>query len=117
MGIINLMKIEETEIKDVKIIRPSVYKDLRGTFFETFKSTLFESYELPNNFNQDNQVRSKKNVLRGLHYQIPPFAQDKLVRVIKGSILDIVLDIRKSSKTFGQFKSFKLSSKNFFRNI
>ena len=64
LGIINLMKIEETEIKDVKIIRPSVYKDLK-VLFETFKSTLFESCELPNNFYQDNQVRSKKDVLRG----------------------------------------------------
>ena len=57
LDIAYLMKIEETEIKDVKIIRPSVYKDLRGSFFETFKSTFFKSYELPNNFNQDNQVR------------------------------------------------------------
>ena len=66
----NSLKIEETQIKEVKIIKPSIYKDFRGSFFETFKSTLFESYGLPNNFYQDNQVRSKKDVLRGLHYQL-----------------------------------------------
>ena len=111
LGIINLMKIEETEIKGVKIIRPSVYKDLRGTFFETFKSTLFESYELPNNFNQDNQVRSKKDVLRGLHYQLHN-PQGKLVQVVLGSILDVAVDIRLGSPTFGKYHLVELSSKN-----
>ena len=111
LGIINLMKIEETEIKGVKIIRPSVYKDLRGTFFETFKSTLFESYELPNNFNQDNQVRSKKDVLRGLHYQLHN-QQGKLVQVVLGSILDVAVDIRLGSPTFGKYHLVELSSKN-----
>ena len=105
------MKIEETEIKDVKIIRPSVYKDLRGTFFETFKSTLFESYKLPNNFYQDNQVRSKKGVLRGLHYQLHN-PQGKLVQVVLGSILDVAVDIRLGSPTFGKYHLVELSSKN-----
>ena len=111
LGIINSMKIEETEIKDVKIIRPSVYKDLRGTFFESFKSTLFESFELPNNFNQDNQVRSKKDVLRGLHYQLQS-PQGKLVQVVLGSILDVAVDIRLGSPTFGKYHLVELSSKN-----
>ena len=69
LGIINRMKIEDTNIKEVKIITPSVHDDSRGSFFETYKSTIFESNGLPNNFHQDNQVRSKKGVLRGLHYQ------------------------------------------------
>ena len=111
LGIINLMKIEQTEIKDVKIIRPSVYKDLRGAFFETFKSTLFESCELPNNFHQDNQVRSKKDVLRGLHYQLKN-PQGKLVQVVLGSILDVAVDIRLGSPTFGKYHLVELSSKN-----
>ena len=111
LGIINLMKIEETEIKDVKIIRPSVYKDLRGTFFETFSSTLFESYKLPNKFYQDNQVRSKKDVLRGLHYQLQN-PQGKLVQVVLGSILDVAVDIRLGSPTFGKYHLVELSSKN-----
>ena len=111
LGIINLMKIEETEIKDVKIIRPSVYKDLRGAFFETFKSTIFESYGLPNNFCQDNQVRSKKGVLRGLHYQLQN-PQGKLVQVVLGSILDVAVDVRLGSPTFGKYHPVELSSKN-----
>ncbi len=111
LGIVNFMKIEETEIKDVKIIRPSVFSDLRGSFFETYKSTLFTSYELPNNFYQDNQVRSKKDVLRGLHYQLQ-HPQGKLVQVVVGSILDVAVDIRLGSPTFGKYHLVELSSKN-----
>ncbi len=105
------MKIEETELEDVKIIRPSVYNDLRGTFFETFKSTVFKSNGLPDNFYQDNQVRSKKNVLRGLHYQLQN-PQGKLVQVVFGSILDVAVDIRVGSPTFGEYHLVELSSKN-----
>ena len=105
------MKIEQTKIKDVKIIRPSVYNDFRGTFFETFKSTVFEFHELPDNFYQDNQVRSKKNVLRGLHYQLQN-PQGKLVQVVFGSILDVAVDIRMGSPTFGEYHLVELSSKN-----
>lgn len=105
------MKIEQTKIKDVKIIRPSIYNDFRGTFFETFKSTVFKSYELPDNFYQDNQVRSKKNVLRGLHYQLQN-PQGKLVQVVFGSILDVAVDIREGSPTFGDYHLEELSSKN-----
>ena len=105
------MKIEETKIKEVKIITPIVYDDIRGSFFETFKSTLFESNGLPNNFHQDNQVRSKKDVLRGLHYQLSE-PQGKLVQVVFGSILDVAVDIRVGSPTFGKYHSIKLSSRN-----
>tara|TARA_Y100000992_G_C21243685_1_gene482105 strand:+ start:484 stop:1029 length:546 start_codon:yes stop_codon:yes gene_type:complete len=105
------MNIEETEIKEVKIIIPSVYNDYRGSFFETFKSTLFESHGLPNNFRQDNQVRSKKDVLRGLHYQLSE-PQGKLVQVVVGSILDVAVDIRVGSPTFRKYHLIKLSAKN-----
>ena len=105
------MKIEETQIKEAKIIKPSVYKDFRGSFFETFKSTLFESYGLPNNFHQDNQVRSKKDVLRGLHYQLSK-PQGKLIQVVAGSILDVAVDIRVGSSTFGKYHLVELSSEN-----
>ena len=105
------MKIEETKLKGVKIITPLVYDDIRGSFFETFKSTLFKSNGLPNNFHQDNQVRSTKNVLRGLHYQLSE-PQGKLVQVVFGSILDVAVDIRVGSPTFGKYHSIKLSSRN-----
>ena len=105
------MKIEETKIKGVKIITPFVYDDIRGSFFETFKSTLFKSNGLPKNFHQDNQVRSTKNVLRGLHYQLSE-PQGKLVQVVFGSILDVAVDIRVGSPSFGKYHSVKLSSKN-----
>ena len=105
------MKIEETAIKGVKIITPLVHDDIRGSFFETFKSTLFKSNGLPNNFHQDNQVRSKKDVLRGLHYQLSE-PQGKLVQVVFGSILDVAVDIRVGSPTFGKYHSIKLSSRN-----
>tara|TARA_B100000886_G_scaffold41691_1_gene25644 strand:+ start:75 stop:620 length:546 start_codon:yes stop_codon:yes gene_type:complete len=105
------MKVEQTKIKDVKIINPSIHNDFRGIFFETFKSTAFESHELPHNFHQDNQVRSKKNVLRGLHYQLQN-PQGKLIQVVFGSILDVALDIRVGSPTFGESHLVELSSKN-----
>ena len=107
------MKISHTKLEGIILIEPEKHEDSRGFFSETFNKKKIKEFENLD-FVQDNQSLSlQKYTFRGLHYQIPPFAQDKLVRVIKGSILDIVLDIRKSSKTFGQFKSFKLSSKNF----
>ena len=105
------MKVEETEIKDVKILTPLIHSDSRGSFFETFKSTFFYSYGLPNNFVQDNQVRSNKNVLRGLHYQLAN-PQGKLVQVVYGSLVDVAVDIRAGSTTFGAYKAVNLSSKN-----
>ena len=105
------MKVEETKIKGVKIISPLIHNDTRGSFFETFKSTIYRSYGLPDSFVQDNQVRSNQNVLRGLHYQLS-HPQGKLVQVVYGSILDVAVDIRLGSATFGKYHAVNLSSKN-----
>ena len=103
------MKIKKLD--GVKIISPKVFKDSRGYFFESFKSIKFLEYGLPYNFNQDNQVGSKKNVLRGLHYQLNK-PQGKLIRVVLGSILDVAVDIRLGSPTFGRYQLAELSDKN-----
>ena len=105
------MKVKEAKIKGVKILSPVIHSDIRGSFFETFKSTIFRSYGLPVNFVQDNQVRSSQNVLRGLHYQLS-YPQGKLVQVVSGSILDVAVDIRMGSATFGDYHAVNLSSKN-----
>jgi len=100
-------------IPDVLLIEPKVHGDSRGYFMESFRQDLlddFLGYEV--NFVQDNESKSSKGVLRGLHYQLPSFAQAKLVRVIEGRVLDVALDIRQSSPTFGQFVSKELSSDN-----
>lgn len=102
-----------TEIKDVYIIEPRVFQDERGLFFESFQQEKFnELVGQQITFVQDNESVSKKGVLRGLHYQNPPFAQGKLVRVIKGSVLDVAVDIRKDSITYGQHVAILLSSEN-----
>jgi len=101
------------KIPDIVIIEPNVYEDSRGYFVETFRADKLEEflgYKL--NFCQDNESKSSKGVLRGLHYQLPPFAQTKLVRVIQGRVLDVAVDIRKNSPTFGQHIAVELSSKN-----
>jgi dTDP-4-dehydrorhamnose 3,5-epimerase len=107
------MKFIRTEIPDVIVCEPLILKDERGYFFESFKKGVFEEY-IGNtiNFIQDNEAKSTKGVLRGLHYQLPPFAQSKLVRVVKGRVLDIAVDIRKNSPTFGQYESIELSGDN-----
>ena len=105
------MKIEETELKGAKIITTLSHNDKRGSFSETFKSTIFKEHGLPYNFPQDNQVRSKKGVLRGLHYQLNK-PQGKLVQVVSGSILDVAVDIRVGSPTFGTYQIVELSSEN-----
>ena len=105
------MKFTNTNIELVKIIEPEIHSDTRGYFFESFKSTLFHENKIPNTFLQDNEVRSKRSVLRGLHYQLRN-PQGKLVRVIYGSILDVAVDIRCGSPTFGQYVSVKLTDKN-----
>ena len=107
------MKVTETAIPDVKIIEPKVFEDERGFFFESFNQQRFEEaigYSVT--FVQDNHSKSSKGVLRGLHYQLPPKAQGKLVRVVQGEVFDVAVDIRKSSKTFGQWVGEILSSKN-----
>jgi len=107
------MKFSRAEIPDIIIIEPSVFSDDRGYFFESFKQNElneFLGYDV--NFCQDNESKSSYGVLRGLHYQEPPFAQTKLVRVIQGSVLDVAVDIRKDSPTFGKYISIELNDKN-----
>jgi len=107
------LKFFKQEIPDIVLIKPSIYEDDRGYFIETFRQDLFKNIlNLEINFVQDNESKSNKGVLRGLHYQAEPFAQAKLLKVISGSILDVVVDIRKSSKTFGKYLSFELSAEN-----
>jgi dTDP-4-dehydrorhamnose 3,5-epimerase len=106
------MEIVETRIPDVKIIKPAVFGDARGYFFEAFHKDRLKAAGIPDDFVQDNESKSKKNVLRGLHMQRPPDAQGKLIRVVKGSVLDVVVDVRKSSPTFGQWVSTILTGDN-----
>lgn len=107
------MEITETPIKDLLIITPTVFGDDRGYFFESFNENFFQEKIDPTiHFVQDNQSKSQKNVLRGLHFQNPPYAQGKLVRVITGSVLDVAVDIRKNSPTYGKHFSVVLSAYN-----
>ncbi|MCF6168498.1 dTDP-4-dehydrorhamnose 3,5-epimerase [Lutibacter sp.] len=107
------MKFIKTEIPDVVLCKPTVFNDERGYFFESFKKDEFENFiGYSVNFCQDNEAKSTKGVLRGLHYQLPPFAQAKLVRVVKGSVLDIVVDIRKKSPTYGKHIAVEISEEN-----
>ena len=106
------MKFLTTFIEGLIIIEPDVYGDSRGSFFESWTRKEFESHGIPADFVQDNQSYSSKNVLRGLHYQLPPFAQGKLVRVVRGSVLDVAVDIRNESPTCGQHFLLELSEKN-----
>ena len=107
------MNFIRTDIHDVVICEPTVHGDERGYFIETFRADKLEGflgYKI--NFSQDNESKSSRGVLRGLHYQLPPFAQTKLVRVIQGRVLDVAVDIRKGSPTFGKHVSVELSSEN-----
>ncbi len=106
------MKFIKTDIPEVVIIEPKVFGDDRGYFMETFRQDLFEKNIRKINFIQDNESKSKRGVFRGLHYQLPPFAQSKLVRVIKGKVLDVAVDIRKNSPTFGKYVAVELSEEN-----
>ena len=106
------MKITSTKIKDIFIIEPEIYSDNRGYFIESFNQLKFKKSFPHINFCQDNESKSSFGVLRGLHYQLPPKAQTKLVRVIKGEVLDIAVDIRENSPTFGDYISVLLSDKN-----
>lgn len=103
---------KKTEIEGLLEIEPSVFQDDRGYFLESFRQDFFDKQGLRLAFVQDNESMSKKGVLRGLHFQAPPFEQGKLVRVIKGSVLDIALDIRVGSPTFGKHCSIVLSEQN-----
>ena len=100
-----MIEILKTEIPSLLIIEPKVFGDKRGYFFESYNYERYSEFGIDDDFIQDNESYSVKNVLRGLHYQLPPFAQSKLVRVIKGRILDVAVDIRKSSPYFGKYVS------------
>lgn len=107
------MEVQATEIPEVKLLRPRRHQDQRGFFSETYNARSFAAVGLPTEYVQDNQSLSiPPGVLRGLHYQIPPFAQGKLVRVLRGSILDVAVDIRLSSPTFGKHVQVMLSAEN-----
>jgi dTDP-4-dehydrorhamnose 3,5-epimerase len=105
------MQVRQTAIDGLIELIPRIFTDERGHFFESYNKPLFESLGLPMNFVQDNQSFSTKGVLRGLHFQTEPFAQGKLVRVITGQVLDVAVDIRPDSPTFGQYETFLLDAK------
>ena len=106
------MEVLDTEIEGLKLIKPDLYLDKRGYFFESFSQRNFKEEVSNTVFVQDNESYSKYGVLRGLHYQRPPFAQAKLIRVIKGKVLDVAVDIRNDSPTFGKHVAIELSSEN-----
>jgi len=106
------MNVIPTAIPDVKIIEPRVFEDARGYFFESFSQQLFTEKVSDTVFVQDNESRSTYGVLRGLHFQRPPMAQAKLVRVVEGAVLDVAVDVRVGSPTYGQHVSVKLSADN-----
>ncbi|MBF0352862.1 MAG: dTDP-4-dehydrorhamnose 3,5-epimerase [SAR324 cluster bacterium] len=108
------MRFIETPLKGAFVIEPVVHQDHRGFFTETYKEPLFREHGLTAVFIQDNHARSEQpGVLRGLHYQEPPHAQTKFIRALRGSIFDVIVDIRKGSQTYGQHFSIELSDKNF----
>jgi dTDP-4-dehydrorhamnose 3,5-epimerase len=106
------MEIIKTNIEGVVIIEPRIFKDDRGYFFESFSQKKFEEKVLKTNFVQDNESKSSYGVLRGLHFQTPPYAQSKLVRVVQGAVLDVAVDIRIGSPTYGQHVSVELTEDN-----
>ncbi len=106
------MQVIETNIPGLLEIMPQVFGDDRGYFFESYSKEAFARFDVHHEFVQDNQSMSNKGVLRGLHFQNPPFAQGKLVRVIQGSVLDVVVDIRKGSPTYGKHHKVMLSGEN-----
>lgn len=107
------MKVIPTQIEGVLIIEPKVFNDARGYFFESFCKEKFDRLVTPVDFVQDNQSSSTRNVIRGLHFQRPPYAQAKLVRCTVGAVLDVAVDIRRNSPTYGQHTSCLLSAENF----
>ena len=106
------MKIEHTFIEGLKVITPQVFFDKRGYFYESYNEKTFKENGLDMVFVQDNESKSDKDVLRGLHFQKPPYCQGKLIRVIKGSVMDVVVDLRKQSKTYGQYFKINLTEEN-----
>jgi len=106
------MEIIKTKIPGLLIIKPDVFEDERGYFFESYNRDKFVSEGIDNVFIQDNESKSMKGVLRGLHFQNPPYEQGKLVRVMKGAVIDVAVDIRKNSPTYGQWDSIELTESN-----
>lgn len=106
------MNVIKTDLEGVVIIEPTLFKDERGYFFESFSQKEFDEKVQPINFVQDNESMSSYGVIRGLHFQKEPFAQSKLVRCVKGKVLDVAVDIRKNSPTFGRYISVELSEDN-----
>lgn len=106
------MEIIKTSIEGLVIIRPRIFSDSRGYFFESYSQRYFEKEVGDIHFVQDNESKSSYGVLRGLHFQKPPYAQSKLVRVIKGTVLDVAVDIRKGSPTYGKWEAVELSEDN-----
>ena len=106
------MKVIKTNISDVVILEPRVFGDERGYFFESFSQREFNEQVVEVTFVQDNESKSSYGVVRGLHYQLPPYTQAKLVRVVEGEVLDVVVDLRKNSATFGKHVAVVLSGEN-----
>jgi dTDP-4-dehydrorhamnose 3,5-epimerase len=104
------MKIIKTPIPDLLVVEPSVFNDQRGYFFEVYNQERYFNNNMQMQFVQDNESKSGRNVLRGLHFQTPPFAQGKLVRVIQGKVLDVAVDIRKGSPTYGSYHAVELDA-------
>lgn len=106
------MEIIKTEIDGVVILKPRVFTDSRGYFFESYSKKIFDALVRPVNFVQDNESCSTKGVMRGLHFQRPPFTQSKLVRCVRGAVLDVAVDIRKGSPTYGHHVAVELTEEN-----
>ncbi len=106
------MKLIKTELEGLIIIKPQVFRDQRGYFFESFRLDELRNFGVTEEFVQDNESKSQINVLRGLHFQNPPFEQGKLVKVVKGAVLDVAVDIRKNSSTYGKWFSHELNEFN-----
>ena len=106
------MEIIKTSIEGLLIIKPNIFRDNRGSFFESWSKEAYQNIGLDMDFVQDNQSLSQKGVLRGLHFQNPPYAQGKLVRVIKGLVIDVAVDIRQNSPTYGKHFAVELSEEN-----
>lgn len=106
------MEFIKTKIEGVVIMEPRIFKDARGYFFESFRAQEFQEKVCPTIFIQDNESLSCYGVVRGLHFQKPPFSQSKLIRVVKGAIMDVAVDLRKHSATYGQYVAVELSEEN-----
>jgi dTDP-4-dehydrorhamnose 3,5-epimerase len=106
------MKVIDTPIPGLKVIEPKIFNDERGYFFESFNESVFAANDLHYKFIQDNESKSGYGVIRGLHYQLEPYSQSKLVRVLQGSVFDVAVDIRKGSPTFGKWYGVELNSDN-----